>query len=320
MPLIQSAPSPIAAAARGDGASDEPGPGGGTSKPARRAAASAVSAALLCSVASSRRAPGSAGASGGPAASVVLSADNEGDLQKTLDEIQKGSGGGGGGRLSAAPADALDPQAVDHVLQQALRAHGRVDAVACCVGNVEARSLLATELAELDRVVKVNLHTQFNAMLPNEQHQGQGQQAAGGGGGGGGGVGRQGPSSGSVVMVSAALAGHGIPNYDAFTAAKAAVEGLMRAAAATYAPHRVRVNCVAPGLVETGQTEKFTGNERVKHASEAMHPAKRLVGADEVAQAVHFLMAGPAAITGQVLAVDAGLAHLHADRAQDYGV
>jgi enoyl-[acyl-carrier-protein] reductase (NADH) len=51
-----------------------------------------------------------------------------------------------------------------------------------------------------------------------------------------------------------------------------------------------------------------------------MHPAKRLVGADEVAQAVHFLMAGPAAITGQVLAVDAGLAHLHADRAQDYGV
>jgi hypothetical protein len=58
MPLIQSAPSPIAAAARGDGASDEPGPGGGTSKPARRAAASAVSAALLCSVASSRRAPG----------------------------------------------------------------------------------------------------------------------------------------------------------------------------------------------------------------------------------------------------------------------
>jgi hypothetical protein len=63
------------------------------------------------------------------------------------------------------------------------------------------------------------------AMLPNEQHQGQGQQAAGGGGGGGGGVGRQGPSSGSVVMVSAALAGHGIPNYDAFTAAKAAVEG-----------------------------------------------------------------------------------------------
>jgi NAD(P)-dependent dehydrogenase (short-subunit alcohol dehydrogenase family) len=75
-------------------------------RPASPGIGSALARRLACAPQSS------AGASGGPAASVVLSADNEGDLQKTLDEIQKGSGGGGGGRLSAAPADALDPQAV----------------------------------------------------------------------------------------------------------------------------------------------------------------------------------------------------------------
>lgn len=94
----------------------------------------------------------------------------------------------------------------------------------------------------------------------------------------------------------------------------------MRASAATYAPHNIRVNCVAPGLVATPSTEKFTAEPKVRGASEAMHPSKRLVEASEVAAAVDFLLGGPAAITGQVLAVDCGLSQLHAERVQDYGV
>lgn len=76
--------------------------------------------------------------------------------------------------------------------------------------------------------------------------------------------------------------------------------GLMRSAAATYAPRRVAINCVAPGMMATRQTEKFTANERVRGASEAMHPMKRLVGPDEVAAALHFLLVQARAVTGQV--------------------
>ncbi|KAI8476797.1 MAG: hypothetical protein J3K34DRAFT_455630 [Monoraphidium minutum] len=262
-------------------------------------------------------------------ATLVLSSHDEARLKETAARLQAGGGGGGEGRqeggagaaaaVSFATADAMNPEAVDHVVLNALAEHGRVDAVACCIGNVEARSLLATPLKELDRILKLNLHTQFNvlqasvkAMLSNEGHR-RAVQA-----GGHQEIVRPDPAGGAVVMVSAALAGHGVPNYAAFAAAKAGVEGLMRAAAATYAPHRVRVNYIAPGLVATPQTEKFTENEQIRGASEEMHPSKRLTNADEAAAAVKFLMAGPGAVTGQVLAVDGGLSTLHPGRVQDF--
>ena len=53
---------------------------------------------------------------------------------------------------------------------------------------------------------------------------------------------------GSIVLVSSAAARIGLANHEAIAAAKAGVEGLARAAAATYAPKGIRVNCVAPGL------------------------------------------------------------------------
>lgn len=119
----------------------------------------------------------------------------------------------------------------------------------------------------------------------------------------------------SIVLMSSAAASTGLFNHEAVAAAKAGVEGLMRSAAATYAPRGIRVNCVAPGLVETPLSAHLTGNALNRQASEQMHPLGRIGQPDEVARAIAFLL-DPAQgwITGQVLGVDGGLATLRPRR------
>ena len=114
-----------------------------------------------------------------------------------------------------------------------------------------------------------------------------------------------------AARVSSAAASIGLPNHEAIAAAKAGVSGLMRSAAATYAPYGLRVNAVAPGLVDTPLSQAITANDLARKASVAMHPLGRLGTPDDIAAAVCWLL-GPhsAWVTGQVIGVDGGLATL----------
>jgi 3-oxoacyl-[acyl-carrier protein] reductase len=105
----------------------------------------------------------------------------------------------------------------------------------------------------------------------------------------------------------------GLANHEAVAAAKAGIIGLARSAAATYAARRVRVNCVAPGLVRTPLTQRITASPATERASLAMHPLGRLGEPGDVARAIVFLLDPENDwITGQVLGVDGGLGSLKA--------
>lgn len=106
----------------------------------------------------------------------------------------------------------------------------------------------------------------------------------------------------------------GLTNHEAIAAAKAGVIGLTRAAAATYARRGVRVNCVAPGLVETPMSARLTGSEEARKKSEAMHPLGRLGQPVDVAAAIRWLLRREESgwVTGQVIGVDGGLGTLSA--------
>ena len=107
---------------------------------------------------------------------------------------------------------------------------------------------------------------------------------------------------------SAYEAGKGTVIYGA---AKAGIEGMALAAAATYAPYGIRINCVAPGLVSTGLTEKLTSSPAVLEKSAAMHALGRIGDPMEVASAITwFLDPLQSWITGQVIGVDGGLAKI----------
>jgi NAD(P)-dependent dehydrogenase (short-subunit alcohol dehydrogenase family) len=100
----------------------------------------------------------------------------------------------------------------------------------------------------------------------------------------------------------------GIANHEAIAAAKAGIMGLTYSAAATYASSHIRINAVAPGLIETNLTRPITKVPAARDASIAMHALGRLGHPNDVAQAiVFFLQPENNWITGQILAVDGGL-------------
>jgi NAD(P)-dependent dehydrogenase (short-subunit alcohol dehydrogenase family) len=116
-------------------------------------------------------------------------------------------------------------------------------------------------------------------------------------------------TGGSVVLCLSAAAAIGIPNHEAIAAAKAAVEGLARSAAATYAARGLRMNVVAPGLVETEATASITNNEASLHRSTSMHAIGRIGQPDEVADMICWLADAERSgwVTGQVFRIDGGL-------------
>jgi NAD(P)-dependent dehydrogenase (short-subunit alcohol dehydrogenase family) len=115
-------------------------------------------------------------------------------------------------------------------------------------------------------------------------------------------------SGGSIALVSSVAAQRGLSNHEAIAAAKAGLIGLAQSAAASYARQRVRVNCVAPGLVRTPLAAAITGNEASLKYSTALHPLGRIGESDDVAAALAWLLSTEASwVTGQVLGVDGGM-------------
>jgi NAD(P)-dependent dehydrogenase (short-subunit alcohol dehydrogenase family) len=185
------------------------------------------------------------------------------------------------------PLEAGNFAAVEAVLAR----HPEVRLAVNLAGSMLLKPAAATSAAEFDETIAQNLRTAFALV-----------RAAGK-------LWREG--GGALVLLSSCAATVGLANHEAIAAAKAGVEGLTRAAAATLAPLGVRVNAVAPGLVDTPLAARLTRSESALRASVALHPLGRIGQADEVAAAIAFLLSSEGAwTTGQVLGVDGGLARL----------
>jgi NAD(P)-dependent dehydrogenase (short-subunit alcohol dehydrogenase family) len=115
--------------------------------------------------------------------------------------------------------------------------------------------------------------------------------------------------SGSIVNISSVLGKAGMAGASVYAASKHAVEGLTKSAALEVAPLGIRVNAVAPGPIDTGMLNRFTGGEEGKAQLAALVPLKRVGDPDEVAAAVVFLALGKSGfVTGHSLSVDGGMA------------
>ncbi|MBC8003575.1 MAG: SDR family oxidoreductase [Opitutaceae bacterium] len=196
--------------------------------------------------------------------------------------------------LGAVPChvDATIPEQVDGCIARAIELHGRVDGVVNCVGSILLKPAHLTSDSEWMSVLNSNLNSAFHVVRSGSRA----MRSSGGG---------------SIVLVSSAAARRGLVNHEAIAAAKAGVEGLTLAAAATYAPYKIRVNAVAPGLVKTSLTAALTRNELTLKSSTAMHALGRVGDPADVASAIRFFL-DPAQswVTGQILGVDGGLASL----------
>ncbi|MSR46664.1 MAG: SDR family oxidoreductase [Planctomycetes bacterium] len=189
-------------------------------------------------------------------------------------------------RCAVVACDVTQPTEVERALATALDRFGRLDAVVHCAGVTADDLVWKLDDERWRRVLAVNLDGSFHvvrAAVPRLRAQG----------------------GGAIVLISSILGlrgGFGSSNY---AASKAGVIALAKSAAAEVGAFGIRVNAIAPGLIDTPMTARLP--EPVKTAARQAAALGRFGDADEVADAILFL-ASPRSryITGTCLRVDGG--------------
>jgi NAD(P)-dependent dehydrogenase (short-subunit alcohol dehydrogenase family) len=192
------------------------------------------------------------------------------------------------GSATSGVVDATDLSAVESFVRSTADANEGIDGIVNCVGSILLKAAHQTKEEEWRHTIAANLDSAFATVRAGAKVMGR--------------------SGGSIVLMASSAAQVGLPSHEAIAAAKAGVIGLARSAAATYAGKGIRVNAVAPGLVDTPMSAGITGNEMMLKASTAMHPLGRIGTAEEVASVISWLLSNESSwVTGQVIGIDGGL-------------
>jgi NAD(P)-dependent dehydrogenase (short-subunit alcohol dehydrogenase family) len=114
--------------------------------------------------------------------------------------------------------------------------------------------------------------------------------------------------SGVIINISSMASQYGIPKVIAYTASKAAIEGMTKAMAVELSPKGVRVNCIAPGFIATNMSAKALNNDPERKAKVMSRTPMGVLGEPaDIGDAALFLASDAAKyITGVVLPVDGG--------------
>lgn len=189
---------------------------------------------------------------------------------------------------AAASVDIRDRHGVDEALKAIARDRGRLDVVICTPSINVRKPILQYGEDEFDRVVAVNLKGSFNVL----QAAGSIMTAA---------------RRGSIVIFSSIRSQVVEPGQSVYAMTKAGIVQLVRTAAAEFGPFGVRVNAVAPGIVETPLTAQISENADWQSAYANKSALKRWARAEEMIGPTLFLASGAASyVTGTVLFADGG--------------
>ena len=215
-------------------------------------------------------------------ASVVVSGRDAARLESAVAELE-----GLGAAAVGVAADQSKREDCDRLVDAAKERFGRIDVLVNNAGITRDQLLVRMKDDEWDQVMDTNLRGVFlmtRAVAKSMMRQ----------------------KSGRIINITSTAGAMGNPGQVNYSAAKAGVIGLTKAAARELAHWNILVNAVAPGLIETDMTAGIRGEAREALLQQV--PLRRIGAAREVAEVVRFLAGdGAAYVTGQTIHVNGGL-------------
>ena len=199
----------------------------------------------------------------------------------------------GGTEAETLVADVTEAAPPKMAVADLMARHGRLDTIITCAGISPGGTVATMDEAAWDRVFAVNVkgtYTWLHAAIPALARSG----------------------GGTIVMVSSQLAFTSLGGNAGYVASKGAILALTKTMAVDHAPQKVRVNAVAPGVIDTPMPRnslatRFTDPEETAKAWAARHPLNRFGRPEEVARAILYLASEDSSfVTGHTLVVDGG--------------
>ena len=178
--------------------------------------------------------------------------------------------------------DVADADAVARGVDQAVRTFGRLDGLVSNAGIMKRKPVGKLSLADWQRVIDVNLTAAFLFARAAEKPLRK--------------------AKGSIVTIASTRALMSEPNTEAYAATKGGLVALTHALALSLGPD-IRVNCISPGWIETGDYAKLRKKDHDQH------PAGRVGNPDDIAEITAFLLDSKRSgfVTGANFVVDGGM-------------
>ncbi len=188
-----------------------------------------------------------------------------------------------GGKAILSKADVASQSDVRKMIQQTVHAFGHIDGLinnASITSQIAMNDLQKASGEIWDSLYKTNVKGMFHCVQETASYMKKG---------------------GSIVNIGSIAGVTGIGSSIPYAATKAAIHTMTKSLAVALAPH-IRVNCIAPGAVDTPW---WTGYEKKMYELAGHLPLQRISSPEEIADSILFMLTQPS-ITGQVVTIDNG--------------
>jgi len=166
--------------------------------------------------------------------------------------------------------------------------YDRLDSAVNCLGSIFIKPAHLTSEDDFDNTLNMNLKSSF-LILKNT-------------------IPLMRKNGGNLLFFSSAAANIGMVNHEAIAAAKGGLEAMVKSAAATYAKNNIKINAIAPGLVESNLSKNIISNPMALEVSKKMHSVGRIGVPEDISKfAIPLIIDNSSWITGSIINIDGGL-------------